>query len=395
MRFQIVLLFTLLFTVTAWAQTGTITGKVVRLNTKTPMAGASVFLSNATFGTTTREDGTFTLTGVKPGQYELVVTSVGFEDFQQNILVGAQPLTITAEMMPRVTELHDVVITDGANWKRNYEMFVKSFLGSSANAKQCKILNPHDVNVIYRKSKDLLEASSYDFINIENKALGYQIKFLLKSFRVDGISNIISWEGKILYQELHGSAAQKKLWEQRRQNIYYGSSMHFFRSLISGRFSDDSFMMMRLLRKPNPKRANEEVIRTKLNYFRNINRDSMNYWANQANQSRYIEDLERQPLGVPDVVRRTDEPGLFAITFPNYLYVIYTKKREEMEFKDIYRPLDMPNYETSVITLYKPYALFDRNGIVISGQSTLFEGTWSKNKIAELLPVDYDPNEVK
>jgi hypothetical protein len=34
------------------------------------------------------------------------------------------------------------------------------------------------------------------------------------------------------------------------------------------------------------------------------------------------------------------------------------------------------------------------NGSVISSQSTLFEGTWSKNKIAELLPVDFAPGEL-
>jgi hypothetical protein len=55
----------------------------------------------------------------------------------------------------------------------------------------------------------------------------------------------------------------------------------------------------------------------------------------------------------------------------------------------------MPNYETSVITMYKPYALFDTNGVMVSGASTLFEGTWSKNKIAELLPVDYNPEQGK
>jgi len=65
-----------------------------------------------------------------------------------------------------------------------------------------------------------------------------------------------------------------------------------------------------------------------------------------------------------------------------------------MYFKDIYHPLDLPNYQTSVITLYKPYALFDMNGSVISSHSTLFEGTWAKNKIAELLPVDYVPGEL-
>ncbi|WP_158826261.1 carboxypeptidase-like regulatory domain-containing protein [Mucilaginibacter lacusdianchii] len=395
MRFWLLLLVGVLFTLAAWAQGGTITGKVVRMDTKTPMAGASVFLSNATFGTTTKEDGTFILSGVKPGQYELIITSVGFEDFSKTVLVGSQLINLNAELMPRITELHDVIITDGANWKRNYQLFVESFLGTSANAKKCKILNPHDVNIVYRKSKKLIQASSYDFINIENRALGYQVKILLKDFKADGINNIISWSGKVLYQELPGSADQKAKWEQKREDLYYGSSMHFLRSLLNGSYYNDGFIMIRLLRKPNPYRASEEVIQKKLDKFNGVNRDSLNYWISKEKQSKYIEDLVRTPFTAQDVVRPTDRPGLFAITFPNYLYVMYTKKREEMDFKDIYRPIDMPNYETSVMTLYKPYALFDNNGIIVSGESTLVEGTWSKSKIAELLPVDYNPNAVK
>ena len=78
---------------------------------------------------------------------------------------------------------------------------------------------------------------------------------------------------------------------------------------------------------------------------------------------------------------------------PRLLYVTYTKKREETYFKDIYRPLDMENYETSVITLFKPYYIvFDKNGSVL-GPSPLYEGTWSKAKLANFLPVDYEPGD--
>jgi len=70
--------------------------------------------------------------------------------------------------------------------------------------------------------------------------------------------------------------------------------------------------------------------------------------------------------------------------------VIYTKRREEQDFKDLYRPLDMPNYEISVLTLFEPYAIFDMNGVVFNG-APLNEGTWSKSKLAELLPYDYSP----
>jgi len=375
-----------------YAQTGTITGKVVHADSKLPIAKVSVFLSNATYGTVTAEDGTYTLRGVKPGQYDLVMTAVGYGDYSQQVLVGSNSITVNAELRTQVMQLRDVVVTTNADWKKNYAMFLKEFFGTSAYANQCRITNPHELTLTYRKSKKTLEAYSYDFVNIENKALGYRIRFLLKSFKSDKLNNIISWEGRILYEEMPGNVSQKKKWEERRQDIYYGSNLHFFRSLVNGKFNQDGFVMRILARKPNPNRPDEELIQRKLDKFQSLNRDSMNYWLDKYNLSKYNETLYRLPLRTEQVVGKTDQPGLYTLAFPEYLYVTYTKKRELQDFKDVYRPLDMENWETSIITLYKPYAVFDANGAVVSSNSTLYEGTWSKNKIAELLPVDYVPS---
>jgi hypothetical protein len=71
---------------------------------------------------------------------------------------------------------------------------------------------------------------------------------------------------------------------------------------------------------------------------------------------------------------------------------VYTKKRDEVYNKDLYRPLDMPNYETSILTLFEPnFALFDMNGIIVS-QPPLLEGAWAKSRLSNLLPVDYVPD---
>jgi len=399
MRFYVLML--LLFSpLLLLAQGATITGTVARLDSKTKLAKASVFLSNSSYGTSSNDDGTFTLSGVKPGQYELVVSMVGFEDFNQTIMVGKDEIKIKAELMPKITQLHEVVITTPANWKKNYDMFVKAFLGESENARKCKILNPHAVSMVYHKAKETLEAWSDEFIEIENKALGYKVKFMLKSFNSDYANNIISWEGKVLYTEMPGNAAQKKIWEAKRNDIYYGSAMHFFRSLQNAKLNDEGFLVMILDRKPNPERPTDAIINKKINQFAQQQPmtqqtvDSANHWRDVYNLPRYKETLIRQPLKETDIARATDHPGVFMIGFPHNLYVMYTKKREDVFFKDIYHPLDMPNYQTSVITLYKPYALFDMNGSVISSQSTLFEGTWSKDKVAELLPIDYVPGDM-
>lgn len=381
---------------TCFGQPGTITGTVNIKSSKTPLGRASVFLSNATFGTATAEDGTFTLRGVKPGSYELVVTSVGYEDYNQKILVGPDAVKIIAEMVPKVTELREVVITSGGSWKRNYDNFVKDFLGTSEDARKCRILNPKDLNLLNHKTKKYLEGYSYDFLDIDNWALGYKVKILLKEFKSDHLNNIISWQGKVLFQELPGNARQKEEWAARREQIYYGSSMHFFRSMIHNQMDKDGFVIRILQRKPNPHRPDEELIQQKTEkFYKAGNRDSLNFWNKLADLPRYDEHLIRQPLNIADVVRKTDEPGILAITYPKYLYIQYTRKQETVDFKDLYRPLDMPNFETSVLTLYSDYALFDMNGVIVSAGSVLNEGHWSLSKVAELLPVDYAPADSK
>jgi hypothetical protein len=72
--------------------------------------------------------------------------------------------------------------------------------------------------------------------------------------------------------------------------------------------------------------------------------------------------------------------------------VVYTKKHESMDFSDVYRPLDMETFETTILTIHKRY-FFDSNGVVFGDSAPLYEGTWSKSRLSELLPVDYTPGD--
>jgi hypothetical protein len=392
MRFFFYFWLVLIIPAISFAQSGTISGKVTAIDTKAPLAKASVFLSNATFGTVTADDGTFTLNGVKPGQYELVVSILGYENFSQSVLVGAKPQQLVIEMMPRPIQMKEVIITTNVNWKKNYALFVKDFIGTSANSKLCKVINPHSVNLIYHKKTQTLEASTDEFLVVENKALGYRVRFLVNHFESSSLTHEIRYSGQVLLEELKASKAQLQKWKLKRQEAYYGSSMHFFRSLSRQNLQQQGFVMYQLQRKPNPKRLPEAIIRQKYEKFNGSNnRDSVNYWNQMAQQPRFIENLIKKPLKIEDVLRNTDQSGLFAITFPDLLYVVYQNKHDEKITNDIYRPLDMSNYAVSLINLFKPYALFDLNGVVVSHESTLFEGDWANDKLAELVPVDYTP----
>ncbi len=153
--------------------------------------------------------------------------------------------------------------------------------------------------------------------------------------------------------------------------------------------------MRRLSRMDDPMRPPAIVIQKKMDQFNGtMMRDSFQYWFNIYSSPRYVNQrLATVPWFSLEVLRDGPVPGLYAITFPDYLYVIYKKREETESFKDVYRPLDMPNYEVSILTLFNspPFAVFDSNGIVI-GESPMYEGAWSKPRLSELLPVDYTPS---
>lgn len=393
MRFPWLVLICVFLPVVIFAQNGIITGTVTNAGNKNPLPRASVFLSNSSVGSATAEDGRFTLSGIRPGEYTLTVTILGFEDYSKSILVGREPIRIDIELNPKPMMLREVVISSAADWKKNYAWFRKDFIGSDENAKNCVVVNPHILNLIYNRTRQTLEASSDEFLVVENKALGYRVKFLLKDFQSDKLANIISYGGERLFEELPGSASQKKRWHEKREEAYYGSAMHFYRSLYTNKLVEAGFVMYHLNRQLNPERPPEDVIKrkTKLFYERRM-ADSLNYWNNLATLSKYYkESLGKVPVLPYEVFTATQQQGLFALHFPNYLYVVYTKRRDEVYNKDLYRPLEMPNYETSILTLFNPYALFDMNGVVVD-QPPLIEGAWAKSRLSDLLPVDYVPD---
>lgn len=398
MRFFRLLLFCFLMPVAVLAQSVSITGRVVTKASKTGIPQASVFLSNSSFGTSTAGDGTFQLNHLRPGQYTLVVTSLGFQDYTKKVQVEDGSVNVEVELEPKVVQLREVTISTNskADWKRNFEQFKKEFLGADDNAKLCQILNPDVIYFTYHKKDLVLEAETEKFLVIDNLALGYRVKFLLRDFKSDGIAEVITYGGERLFQELPGSKAQKKIWDKARDDAYYGSSMHFLRALYTDKLKEEGFEVRHLTRYPNPARPSDDVIRKNINKYRSLGQVEMaNHWIETSNLSKYYMDkVSDIPYMSFELLKPTQTPGIFAISCPNYVYVTYLKKRDENNYRDIFRPLDMPNFETSVITFTNnpPFAFFDKNGIVVDG-SPLYEGAWSKSRLSQLLPVDYVPTE--
>jgi hypothetical protein len=373
-----------------------ITGQVLDMTTKKPVANASVFITNTTIGTKADDNGQFTLWKVKQGSYDLVISIIGYETYSFKINAGIADIDLKGiEIIPKSILLNEVKIKPDPNWENNYMIFKREFLGRYAT--ECKILNPKVIDLRYDAETRQLIASSYDFIEIENKKLGYKLKYLLHEFVKDNVTNVIFYAGSVLFEEMKGSASKKRRWQKARSNAYLGSSQHFLRSTLSAHLEEEGFKALRLIRTPNPLRPPDSLIKAKLSYLRKVAAtatfrwgDSISYWASKSSMPKMTQTLVTTPLQVNDFAKLTDQPGRFALKFKDCLYVIYTKKNSGQINSITDKPLNAPDYPTSIVVIKNDYALFDYNGVFINPGDTLFEGDWGANRTGDLLPVDYE-----
>src|SRR5579872_2561132 len=83
----------LMMSVMAFAQKGSIKGKVVD-ETNQPLPGASVSIDGTTLGATTDANGLYTIAGVNAGNYTLTAKFIGYVAGKQTITVGSSIITI-------------------------------------------------------------------------------------------------------------------------------------------------------------------------------------------------------------------------------------------------------------------------------------------------------------
>lgn len=108
----VLLLALLLFPASAWAQAGSVSGRVLDAQTGEALPGASVVISELNRGSATNMDGRFTIPGVDAGTYNLVTSYVGFVTHRRSVTVAAgQDLDLTIELDADLRGLEEVVVT--------------------------------------------------------------------------------------------------------------------------------------------------------------------------------------------------------------------------------------------------------------------------------------------
>jgi hypothetical protein len=361
------IILTLLITsaaLTAFSQSNYfyISGVIINAATNTPMHGASVFAQNTTLGTATDQDGKFILQ-LPNGGYDLVVTYTGFES--QSIRISNTENNINNlqfSLSPKEKLMQDVAVVSTGEVKNGWEkygpFFLEEFIGKTANSKSCSIKNPEALKFYFSRKKNRLKVLANETILIENNALGYNIKYELDSFVHEYNSDLSIYTGSPLFEEMTDTIGiNKQLWNTARQKAYYGSVLHFMRSLYQEDLESNNFEIQFLVKIKG--RDSALVLK---DFYGAMNLE-------------FLDSLSQ------------------AWVTPNQTQVgiIYQKEKpDELYIKD--HPEEPTDFQFSTMIFQPQKTLkIEQNGYYFEQNDIVMNGYWSWVKMADILPYDFVP----
>jgi len=348
--------FLLLLLPSLMSRAQSVSGRVVDSATKEPMTGASVYCQNTTVGTTTNKQGEFSLQ-LKAGGYELIVSYTGYQTklIRINSTDGAIP---DIGMIKEDKSLEAVVIKSSNEvkdgWEKYGKFFLENFIGSTPNSAKCTLVNPEVLKFYLLKKSNKLRVLATDPLQIENKALGYNMRYQLDSFVYYYNTDINLYRGYCLYTEMEGNDSLKQAWSISRNKAYYGSKLHFMRSYYDSTLTEEGYVIDLL----------DENNATKFNKVTDVY--DTTYYAG------------------------LDSTNEIEIWYPRKFSVTFTKRKPEPEYLKKFKMPKNISVEISYIALTDGVAIKE-NGYFYDQKDWINQGYWSWKNLADQLPYDYAP----
>lgn len=419
-----------------------ITGKVLNVADNKPLESATVFVNKTNYGTKTDKHGNFTIYNVQPGHYELIVSMISFKTYSVPISVQSDTKVPAIAIEEKTAILNEVKITMAKKPENKYmDMFKREILGTSKFGRQCRIVNPKVIRLSFDQTENKLTAYTTDFMVIENKALGYRLKYLVEDFERNEKTELISYTGYVLFEMMEGNDQQRLDWNEKRLEVYTGSLQHFLRSVLGNDVNiqgKPGFLVLTDTRVLNKRRLADTLIKEKIRLYSNkysrSDKDSLFFWTSMFQQPRYIEVLNNIKLAANQIAQLTDQNRLYTLRinsdtnyvnkwayialpgvknplnfkcdtcqFKNSLYVTYIKNIPQRLGKEdkkhivhgggeSFTPTPEMNKMASLISILDDHVFFDWNGGIVNPMSLKLERYWANLRLGDLLPIDYLPD---
>lgn len=357
------LLFRLLIVTDATAQVYTISGHVVDAETGAALPGVNVFISNTTLGDASGADGSFRVESVPGGRVEVVASMIGFEP-QSRILDLPNHALVTVNFRLVGKRFHEeealVTAKRPRSWRRHLERFTRELLGTSERAEDCSILNPYVLDFIDDREVGTLRAFASEPLLIENRALAYDIVFVLDDFEVSDYPYRIRYRGRPRFRErMPSSEENAHAIEQRREAAYRGSMRDFLVSLTTSTLEKNGFEAH-----VGPDRVSDQ------------------------------QDIHLLPRLEVDSVKTRGQASYETLVYvPGVLHVIYHGEPEPGKYRRFVR--DVTGASRITKREQTSFLIFD-HGVTIHATGYAYEpyaittlGYWAWERLADTLPRDY------
>jgi len=376
-------------------------GVVLDAEKNIPVPNASVFLNTTSVGTITNAQGNFTLT-LPSGKYELIVSSVGYETYNQTINTNELLDFITIRLKIKSELMQTVVVEpyEKDGWKKWGQFFLENFIGTSAGAKDCPIKNTGVIHFRNSKKTNELLVIADEPLIIENKALGYTIRYQLESFSYNFKSHYLLYTGYPFFQQMKGGSAKEKRWEKNRSEAYFGSLMHFMRAVYRNKIAEEGFEVRSLQKIPNTEKQRvRAAYSTNMHSVKSaggavtittINKDTADYYDRVLRQEDYKDVIGRNLLTGDSIAYAVDSVTA-ALDFKNYLLVIYKNKVVPPEYRQQF-PKGSAAMMSQIVLINQQPIDIQGNGSYFNPVDLMSSGYWAwSEKIAMMLPYDYVP----
>jgi hypothetical protein len=296
----------------------------------------------------------------------LVAKMIGFEPYSVSVVIKNHNTQLSIMLKTNINKLKEVVIKADDNWEAHYREFKQQFLGSTPNAAECKIINPKVLFFHYDGASQTLTASADEFLIVENKALGYRIKYLLDNFEHDNINNILRYQGYPSFEDMKPKTDKEAArWNANRLQAYNGSIINFMKAVYNDMVYTAGFEVFKLVNKKPP---------------------------GVENDKRVI--FDQRPVVFDSLLTATDN-GLKTFKFKDAIFIIYTKEQESYSFKkSIYKVnkpdgAKIPLGQYSIGNMVGNEITIDSHGNFSPSSAILFEGFMALEQVADLTPLEF------
>ena len=357
----------LFFSFTTYSQTN-ILGRMVDESDNTPLPYASVYFNKTTIGTYTNEHGEFYFETVRMLNTELIICCPGYEiTVYKPTVQQIEGKRMVFKLRYKEAFLVNKPTLSIDTRKSLLAIFFQNLLGITEEAGKSKIMNDSVIYFGGGETQNSFRAYANSPLMIINNVLGYKIIFNLEDFWYDNATRQHNFFGYARYEEL----GTDKKWLRNRRKCYYGSTLHFYRSLVAHQLYNEGFGTF--------------LVKTDSIKINGLDIGGM--------VIRVHETTGLEPISDQDIMY-IDSSNNFSINVVGQLLVQYNQNTSTKNYlvqNDIFMSGFLPDGVESYIQFKEPLTGINYAGVLDDYNSVSYLGYWIYERLANTLPVNYRP----